>query len=109
MMTTLTVEMPTTYLPPLGTPLYWRNETTGVLSAAVWAYLSHGADPERHPSPTATQLVLLIAYLHYVIHAPCWYGQGELAQLRADVADLQTLADVQSWIMRCLAIGVDPL
>lgn len=106
---TLSFEMPTTYEPPLGTPLYWRNEVTGVLGAAIWAYIAHGAEPTVQPAPSAEQLALVVAYLRYVINAPCWHGGMGLAVARIGVEKLATVEDVQTWIMGCLEIGIDPL
>lgn len=106
----LSFEMPTTYVLPYGTPLYWRDEMTGVLGVAVWAYISHSAEAQNHPVPTREQLMLLVAYLRYVINAPCWEDDtGELERLRTDIGTLTSVGDVQAWIMRCLQIGIDPL
>ena len=106
---TLSFQFPTTYLAPLGTPLYWRDEMSGVLPAAIWAYIAHCAEPLTAPAPTSDQLVLTIAYLRYVIAAPCWHGDGELAALRADAGKLATLRDVRAWIGRAVELGIDPL
>jgi len=120
MIHTLSFEMPTTYEPPLGTPLYWRDEVTGVLGAAIWAYISHGAEPDNYPAPSADQLALVIAYLRYVLGAPCWRdshslpraaeaGGGELVRLREFAAQMTTLKEVDFFLRGCMAIGLDPL
>lgn len=110
MIHTLSFEMPTTYALPYGTPLNWRDEVTGVLGEAVWAYISHSAEPTNFPAPSPEQLSLLIAYLRYVINAPCWEDDtGELERLRADIDTLTNVGGVQTWIMRCIKIGIDPL
>ena len=81
MIHTLTFQMPTTYEPPLGTPLYWRAETSGVLAEALWAYMLHQAEPDIYPAPTPGQLALVACYLRYVIDAPSWHDStGELAR-----------------------------
>lgn len=111
MIHTLTFEMPRMYEPPLGTHLYWRAETSGVLSVALWAYILHGAEPDTYPAPTPEQLQLAISYLRYVIGAPCWTdgGSGALATLREQAATLATVAEVDAWIAACVEIGIDPL
>lgn len=108
---TLTFQMPTTYMPPYGTPLYWKDEVTGVLGEAIWAYVAHGAEPQNFPAPTAEQLALLVAYLQYEIGAPCWRdsGNGELERLREQAGQMTTVAEIDAWIQGCLQIGIDPL
>lgn len=106
---THTFQFPTTYLAPRGTPLYWRDEMSGVLPAAIWAYIAHVAEPLTAPAPAPEQLGLVIAYLRYVIAAPCWKGDRELAALRAGAGKLATLRDVRAWIGRAVKLGIDPL
>lgn len=100
--------MPRTYDPSLGVPLYWMNEQSGVLVAAVKAYFAHGAEPDTYPPPNAEQLALVIDYCRYVIYAPCWHGK-DVKGLRKDIQQVTTLAELHAWIMRCLDIGIDPL
>lgn len=102
-----TTRMPKNYDPPFGTPLYWRNEQSGELSAAILAYLNHRIEPTSQP-PTPAQLSLVIDYLRYVIYAPCWRGQG-IAVLRERVHTLQTSEDIHGWIGAALPEGIDPL
>lgn len=106
-------EMPATYLPPFGTPLYWMDEMTGVLTKAIYAFNAHCAYPKTQKQPTDEQRQLVIAYLRYVIYAPCWEQAGgfveELAQLRSQAATMQTEDEINAWIMGCLEIGIDPL
>lgn len=106
------VVIPDYYSPQLGAPLYWRNEPSGLLAAAVMAMHAHGADPKQ-PGPSAEQLGMIARYAQYYINAPCWdiaseVFATELAQLRAQAKAMKTLADVQAWIGQCLNIGVDP-
>lgn len=106
------LQMPNFYVPPLGLPLNWRNETTGALPAAVWAYITHGAD-RRQPAPTADQLELLIDYIRHYINAPCWdfpdnYYRDDLVVLRERAKGLKTVDDVQHWIYWALEIALDP-
>ncbi|MCC6457253.1 MAG: hypothetical protein IT328_20025 [Caldilineaceae bacterium] len=106
----LAFEMPTTYDLSLGTPFYWRNEVTGILGDAIFAYICHKAEPENFPAPREDQLALVIAYLRYVINAPCWHDStGRLAQLRAEAKAMATVAEVGRWIIGCVEIGIDPL
>lgn len=86
------LKIPQIYLPPVGGPLYWRNEESGVLPAAVSAYLHHTA--------TISQLKLLSEYLEYYIHAPCWDLPGgfaeELADLRQTSKTMQTKEEIHA-------------
>lgn len=99
-------KIPKIYVSPTGGPLYWRNETSGVLPAAVWAYLNESA--------TGEQLELLGNYLEYYIHAPCWDIPGnafadELEELRQSSKTLRARQEIHDWIFRALDIGIDPL
>ena len=101
--------IPAVYLPPYGTPLYWGNEQSGVLQAAVLAFY----DAAINKMPLATEhLALVRHYLAYVIHAPCWWDGdegSELTALRAEVHRLSSVEEINRWIMRCLDVGIDPL
>lgn len=115
------LRVPPIYRPPLGGPLRWQDDQSGVLPAAVMAYVGYriGEDPE----PTAEQLALVIDYLIHYICAPCWNQSAqasldagddslaaELIQLLDIVEDRVTTCDqIDAWIKRCLAIGIDPL
>lgn len=107
--------------PPGGIPVYWRDEITGQLPAAVDAYLSHrcgGAEP------SVAQITFLIDYLRHYVCAPCWSsvardaresGEGELAvllvSLRKDICEgrVKTSDEIAAWIRRALSLGLDPL
>ena len=93
------------YRPPLGLPLYWRDEVSGVLPAAVWAYLHHMAG--AGPAPTAEQLALVIDYARYFIEAPCWSGE-ELPELRRRARQLSTLEDLAAWVEAAFRSALDP-
>jgi hypothetical protein len=97
------------YRGPHGTPLYWRNEQSGELKAAVMAYAAYMAYPKTNPIPRPAQFELLIGYLTYVIDAPCWRGSSELDDLREQARRMGTPQEVDDWINRCLKIGIDPL
>lgn len=97
---------------PLGAPLYWVNEKSGVLKAAIGAFYAHILDGEpikkRHVS-------LVRAYLIYVINAPCWMaGAGEdfasqVQSLKDGIQSADTPKLIDEWIEKCLEIGIDPL
>jgi hypothetical protein len=50
---------PPIYRPPLGLPLAWQDETSGVLGAAVRAFVAHSA--AQGPQPEAGQIELVRA------------------------------------------------
>jgi hypothetical protein len=98
-------EIPQIYLPPTGGPLYWRNEQSGVLAAAVKAFIQKRA--------AADQLKLVAQYIEYYIHAPCWNQAAtcfadELAHLRESSKSLLNEHDIFVWIFKALEIGIDP-
>jgi hypothetical protein len=110
-------EMPHNYRdmgPVKGLPLNWRDEVTGILPAAIKAYLDHCVDGAQLDE---AQLEIVRAFMEHYINAPCWNWAVEadeemaleLAGLRLDVAFLKTSEAVGAWISRCLDIGIDPL
>lgn len=92
------LRIPRVYLPPHGTPLYWLNEQSGVLPAAVRAFFDHLLAPEKPFS--GQQVADLREYLNYAISAPCWHdnGEGTLAELRASVATLDSAQAIAAWL-----------
>jgi hypothetical protein len=104
------------YREPMGLPLYWQNEATGVLQAAIRAYLDNRV--ESKPIP-AEQFELVRAYMEYVVNAPCWgrntmigldHKAAEILDgLKRDVIELKNPDDIAGWIHRCMEIGIDPL
>lgn len=101
--------MPDFYVPPLNTPVHWRNDQSGILPAAVMALHAHGLDATKPFQ--GKQFALVRDYLRYYIQAPCWQDDedGDIARLRASVQGLKTPEDMSKWIMRCLDVGIDPL
>jgi hypothetical protein len=99
----MALAMPDHYVQPYGTPYYWGVETSGVLPAAVMAYL------EGRESPS--QLRLTIDYCAYLIRAPCWRSDPSqaLEDLRRTIARVTTRAGLAAWLCQCLALGIDPL
>jgi len=98
--------IPNIYRPPLMLPLYWRDDITGELPAAVQAYLNNRIDGTEISN---AQIVLLVDWLTHFIHAPCWEGDEQLARLRSSVTKLKTPNDVDRWLRQALEIGLDPL
>jgi hypothetical protein len=87
--------------------MYWRDERSGKLVAAVHAYLAFRC--KKGPCPDPRQIELLARYLQYVIDAPCWCATEELQQLRDRARHLQTCDGIAAWIHDALDIGIDPL
>lgn len=85
-------------------PLNWRDETSGVLPSAVFAYLEDKA--------TAEQLKLVAAYIEYYIQAPVWdiednAFEEELKALRESSKNLKTRQEIHDWIFQAMKIGLD--
>lgn len=97
------MRMPTAYVPPFGSPLYWRDEESGDLARAMKAFVAHSETME------STDLALVIAYFRYYILAPCWQGGGEIGILREEAHLMQTAEQVHAWIGHCMASGIDPI
>jgi hypothetical protein len=111
--------IPNIYLPPTGGPLYWGNEESGVLSAAVRAYFEAATNPTA-PAPSAAQIELLRDYLQYYVQAPCWrrYPDGtgpdaetalKLDSLVQIVPTIRTVSEISRFCDECMEIGLDPL
>jgi hypothetical protein len=100
--------MPRGYEPPYGTPLYWMDEVTGELPAAVKAFFAYGAEPNEQPPPTSIEIGLVIDYCRYVIYAPCWKGPG-VRSLRKLAKRMTTVEELNQFIQKCLKVGIDPL
>lgn len=94
---------------PDSMPLYWRNETSGILANAVLAYIGHAAG--TGPAPSDDQARLLIAYCRYFIRAPVWQFNPEpLLHALQDAIDQATdLAALDQWLNACLDLGIDVL
>lgn len=81
-------------------PRYWRHETTGVLSAAIEAYLAGGEMKTEH-------IVAMRAYLRQWINGD-WRG-WRVAELRREVELLTSRAEIERWLDHCVDLGIDPL
>ena len=97
---------------PVGLPLYWRNETSGTVAAAVQAYL---ADQTGGLPISDEHIELLKTYLDQWISASCWDSDSdsellaELHSLRERVKLLKTADEIHWWLMDALDLGMDPL
>jgi hypothetical protein len=78
-------------------PRFWMNEETGLLGAAVMAYVEHDALSER-------QIAFLRDYFRQWIA-----GFRGVDDLKADVHKLTSRAAIDAWLERALAEGIDPL
>jgi hypothetical protein len=98
---------------PHGFPRYWRDEASGVLAAAMNAYLDHRIDGAPL---TREQFALVKDYLIYYVDAPVWqYPEAEreykaaLLQLRFEAYLIQNVDDAVNLLEHCLDLGLDPL
>jgi hypothetical protein len=82
-------------------PLYWMNETSGQLHAAVRAYL-HG------DQLTDDQVNLMRAYVRQWIEAPVWKGP-KIPWLRQAVNRITSHRELQTWLRVAELDGIDPL
>lgn len=82
-------------------PRYWRDETSGVLQPAVFAYLN--GDPM-----SAEQVAAMRAYLRQWIDAPVWAGPA-VADLRHAIDHLVDREDIGRWLAIAEDNGIDPL
>lgn len=103
--------MPDFYRAPLGLPLYWRDEVSGLLKETVEAYLDNRVDGKPI---TEAEIVLLRDYFAHWINAPCWSPADspfleEIATLREEVLELKTAGEISEWIFKAMDIGIDPL
>src|SRR5437764_1119326 len=98
--------MPTNYLSPYGTPLYWADEQSNELPVAMRAFVNRWLDPTQEVSEA--QLALVISYLRYAINAPCWKGDS-LVALRKEAAAMSNQWEVDHFIDHCLDEGIDPI
>lgn len=97
------------YQPPFGIPVYWRNDISGRLPSVVQAFYMERVG--QGPPLKLGQIELLVAYLAYFIHTPCWSDceTGLLEELRSEVKDLKTTNEIMMWISKSMEIALDPL
>lgn len=100
------------YRPPHGLPLYWRDEKSGVLAAAVTAYF--GFVLQERSEPSAEQMALLWDYVNHHINAPCWATScagsfdEELLALRNLAAARGGVPELQEYLRQAMDIAIDP-
>ena len=87
-------------------PLFWRNETSGVLAKAVLVYLNWRTN--EGPAPNAFEVEVLRAYFEQWINAPVWMGE-EIEILRRSIKGIQSEIDLWRWVEDALKEGIDPL
>jgi hypothetical protein len=89
------------YAPLIQTPFYWRHEQSD-LPVAITAYLNGTANED--------QVEHTRAYLEYVIHSPCWLVPiADLSNLRQQISNATTPADIERFLTACADFGIDPL
>jgi hypothetical protein len=96
--------IPRVYRPPVGGPLRWQDDVTGVLPAAVKAFFADQATPE--------QLEQVCDYCEYYINAPCWLiGPDDEAlwvSLRKRIKTAKTAMEIRVWLHDALGVTIDP-
>jgi len=96
---------------PDAAPKYWRDEQSGLLAAAVRAYL------DNPNAMTLRDVALLRAYLRQWIGSPVWAmapsmddrSRAALAVLRASIDRIHDAAGIGNWLRAAMAEGIDPL
>ena len=101
---------------PMGLPLFWRDEASGELPAAVEGFLKWVVGEAE--SVPAAAMKLVCDYCVYFIHAPVWEHTfakfecedylAELNELKARSKLLASAKSVRRWNEECLDLGVDP-
>lgn len=85
---------------PDGKPLYWRNEKSGRMKAAVEAWVADGATP--------AQAALVREYCRHWILCPGFAGPA-VERLRLQFREVLDEAALRAWLVAAMAEGVDPL
>lgn len=106
--------MPNFYRPPMGIPLYWRDEMTGELPTAVNTYFKACAGEKV--TLTQRQLDIIANYLQHYIGAPCWTKTmegdeamfGDYKELIARAHTLASVESIKRWIADAMELGLDP-
>jgi hypothetical protein len=80
--------IPRIYDSRLGTPLYWRNEISGVLSDAIMAYFAYQTGSRDEPL-TDAQAALVLGYARYYVDAPCWLANATDPEAIEEIEALQ--------------------
>lgn len=108
--------VPTYYIPPLGRPMYWEDETSGELRGAMNRLIGAGAGGEDDPGPETFQLIK--EYLVYFIKAPFWRRGAMFASRRHEeqldwwineAENLTCVRDAFKLLQKWTKAGIDPL
>ena len=92
-----------------GLPVHWKHSDE--LLAVVGRFKLHLLEPG--------DLQKVIAFIQHHIHAPCYFEKYPYGELPAPLArtvkvlrqrslDLQTLSDVDNWVLMAAGYGLDP-
>ena len=81
-------------------PGYWADESSGILVPVVKRYIEGQELDSR-------EVFIVRCYLHQWMEGP-WQGPT-VGQLRAEVGQIRTHADLQAWFERAFDAGIDPL
>jgi hypothetical protein len=82
-------------------PGYWMDEQTGCLRPAVVAYLKAAPLSEA-------QIAALRAYCRQWVHADGFAGP-DVDELRAMIDGLTSREALDSWMLKAMLAGIDPL
>lgn len=85
----------------MSAPGYWVYETSGVLIAAVRAYLNHD-------EMTPAEIAAMRAYLRQWIEKGAWAGP-EIERLKSGVDGLTSRQAIEDWLDKAERVGIDPL
>ena len=85
-------------------PVYWRDETSGVLEEAVQNFLSAEKLQPKN-------LERLKVYFAQWVNAPEWQAEDPLAleRLRDQIYEVSNKKELVAWLDRALLLGIDPL
>jgi hypothetical protein len=111
--------IPQFYGTPMQTPLYWRDEITGELPAAIIHYFDfcQGHCPDETAEDlgikplSQRELDLICSYARHFINAPCWENNlvlSELKELRERAKTLASVESIRRWNEECMDLGWDP-
>ena len=85
-------------------PMYWRDETSGVLEKAVHNFFSAEKLQPKN-------LEALKVYCAQWVNASCWEVENRLAleRLREQIYKVGNKKELVDWLDRALLLGIDPL
>lgn len=91
-------------------PRFWRDETSGILAAAVTKYLTDH-------TLTPNEIRYMRAYLVQWVGSPVWdlnpahddATRKELEALRDSAKRIHSIQQLDRWLRDALDVGIDPL